>query len=89
MLSTGATERYAQIGKSPLYVFGHTDIYQRVAMVQKMENSTVIFQELYYRPVKASEFLVRIVASGVVQRSAIEHKSAPISRVILRNSLFE
>ena len=83
MLSAGTAEREHKVGKSTVDITPHMSVSQLVHAFEECQNLAVILKESYYGFVESGEFLVRLVASGIVSRAAVEHIASAIARTVL------
>ena len=82
MLSAGATEGEHQVGEAAVDVSLHVCVSELVYAVEEGEYLAVVLEESYHGLVESCEFLVRLIASGVVRRTAVEHVSSAIARLV-------
>ena len=79
VLTTRAAEREHQRREASLQITTHMGIGQLIDTVKECQYLTIIFKETDDRLVKPSEFLVRLIASGVVGAPTVKHISTPIA----------
>ena len=86
VLSARATEAEHQTGEASLDVAGHVMVGQLIDGFEEIKNLTTVFQESNHRFVKSREFLVGLIAAGVVGGTTVEDIASAIARRILGNS---
>lgn len=87
VLTARATEAEHQRGEATLDVSVHMMVSEGIYMIEELEYLAVILQEADYRFVQAREFLVRLIASGIVGAAAVEYIAAAIARSVLGDAL--
>ena len=87
VLASGTSEAEHQAGKTTLDITPYVDISQFIYAVQEGENLSVILQETDNRLVQPSQFLVRLIPSGIMCATAVKHIASAIAALILRNAL--
>ena len=89
VLASGAAEADHQVCETTLAICLHMRIYHSIDMFKEPEHFPIILQELYHRLISACQFLIWLITSGIVDRSAVEHISTTIAGRIVRHSLLE
>ena len=79
MLTTRAAKREHQRRKATLDITTHMGIGQFVDTVKEGQNFAVILQETDDRLIQSRQLLIRIITSGVMRTTAIEHIPSPIT----------
>ena len=87
MLSAGTSEREHKVGKSTVDIALYMSVSQLIYTFEKGKNLTVVLKESYYGLVESCEFLVWLIASGIVSGTAVEYIASAIARSVLRNAL--
>lgn len=78
VLSSRAAERDHKIGEASFTEGFHMRIHDPIDMVQKAEHFPVLLKESYDRLVAAGQFLIWLISSRIMDRTAIKHISAAI-----------
>ena len=81
------SEREHKVGKSTVDIALYMSVGQLIYAFEEGKNLAVVLKESYYGFVESCELLVRLIASGIMCRAAIEHISSAIARTVLRNAL--
>ena len=89
VLTACASEREHKTGEASLDITCYVGIGKLVNGIEEGEDFSVIFKETDYWLIQACELLIRLVTSRVVRASAIEHISATVTAIILRNAFVE
>ena len=86
VLTTRTAEGEHQRSETALNVAAHMGIGQPIDTFQEGEYLTIIFKESDHRLIETCQFLVRLIASGIVRATAVEHISSAIARLVFRNA---
>ena len=79
MLASRAAETHHEACESAARICLDMRIHDPVNMFKETDYLPVIFEETYHRLVAACKFLVRLVTARIMDRSAVEHLSSPVS----------
>jgi hypothetical protein len=86
VLTAGAAEAEHEGGEAALQVAGYVGIGELVDAVEEGDDFAVVLEESDDGLVESCQFLVGLVAPGVVGAATVEHISAAITTLILRNA---
>ena len=86
VLTARTAEGEHQRSETALNVATHMGIGQPIDTFQEGEYLAIIFKESDHRLIETCQFFVRLIASGIVRATAVEHISSAIARLILRNA---
>ena len=76
MLTAGATETEHQRGETTLDITAHMGISQLIHGVEERQDLAIILQETDHRLVKSRQLLIRLITTGVVGTTTVEHLSS-------------
>ena len=79
VLPASASEGEHEVGESAFEVTLHMGIGQLIDTVEECKYFSIVFQEVNHRLVEPCQFLVRLVAAGIVCAAAIEHVASTIA----------
>ena len=87
MLTARTAETEHQRGEATLDVTTHMGIGQLIHRVEECQDLTIVLQESDHGLVEACQFLIRLITTGVVGATTVEHVTATVAALILRNPL--
>ena len=79
VLTTRAAKREHQRRKTALDITTHMGIGQFVDTIKEGQDLAVILQETDDRFIQSRQLLIRLITSGVMRTTAIEHIPSPIT----------
>ena len=79
VLTAGAAEADHQAIEPTLHISLHMRIHNTICMLQEAEYLTVILKESDHRLITPGQFLVRLISSRIMDGTAVEHISSPVS----------
>ena len=79
VLASRAAEAHHEACESAARICLDMRTHDPVNMFKETDYFPVIFEETYHRLVAAGKFLVRLVTSGIMYRTAIEYKASAIT----------
>ena len=89
VLASRAAEAHHEACESAARICLDMRVHDPVYMFKETYYLPVIFKETYYRLVAAGKLLVRLITARIMDRSAVEHISTPVSGHVLRNAFLE
>ena len=89
MLTTRTTETEHQRGEATLDVTAYMGVGQFIHRVEERQDLAVVFQESDHGLVEARQLLIRLITAGIVRATTVEHVTATVAALILRDTLGE
>jgi hypothetical protein len=87
VLTAGAAEAEHEGGEAALQVAGYVGIGELVDAVEEGDDFAVVLEESDDGLVETRQFLVGLVASGIVGGTAVEHVASAVARLVVGDAL--
>ena len=89
VLTSCTSEAYHQTCESATHICLNMRIHHSIYMLQKAGYLSVVFKEPYHRLIPSCQFLIWLITSGVMYRTAVKDISTTIAGRIVWNSPLE